>query len=67
MVLWSSPFKRACSDQITFKELSFNFGIEVSLASRRQCKASSTRMKTGEKPSLHLKHSVYLISVVEVG
>ena len=66
MVLWSSLFKRTCSDQITFKELSFNFGIEVSLASRR-CKASSTRMKTGEKPSLHLKHSVYLVSVVEVG
>ena len=67
MVLWSSPFKRICSDQITFKELSFNFDIEVSLASRRQCKASSTRMKTGEKPSFHLKHLVYLVSVVEVG
>ena len=67
MVLWSSSFKRTCSDQITFKELSVNFGIEVSLVSRRQCKASSTRMKTDEKPSLYLKHSVYLVSAVEVG
>ena len=50
------------------KELSFNFGIEVNLASRRlQCKISPKSMNTAEKLSLHLKHSVYLVSTVEVG
>ena len=56
------------SDQNTFKEFSFNFSIEVSLASRRlQCKVSPKKMNITEKPSLHLKHSVYLVSAVEVG
>ena len=50
------------------KELSFNFGIEVNLASRRlQCKISPKSMNTAEKLSLHLKHSVYLVSTVDVG
>ena len=68
MVLSSSQFKCTFSVQITFKELSFNFGIEVNLASRRlQCKVSPKSMDTVEKLSLHLKHSVYLVSTVEVG
>ena len=54
------------SDQNTFKKFSFNFSIEVRLASRRQCKVSPKKMNTAEKPSLHLKHLVHLVSAVEV-
>ena len=50
MVLRSRPFKCICSDQNTFKKFSFNFSIEVSLASRRQCKVSPKKMNTAENP-----------------
>ena len=69
MVLRSRPLKCTCSDQITFKEFSFNFSFEVSVSSRRQCKVSPKKMNTNnnaEKPSLHLKHLVHLVSAVEV-
>ena len=40
-----------CSDQNTFKKFSFNFSIEVSLASRRLlCKVSPKKMNTAEDP-----------------
>ena len=66
MVLRSRPFKCTCSDKITFKEFYFNFSFEVSVSSRRKCKVSPKKMNTAEKPSLHLKHLVHLVSAVEV-